>query len=147
MNEALIKQVQEMAKNTNRLSFLCNISALLNEKINNINWVGFYLEKNNVLYVGPFQGKVACQSIENNKGICGVSYAKGELLNIKNVNDFPGYIACDQDTKSELCIPLIYNNIKIGVLDIDSKVINRFNEYETNTLIEIAKIVSEVLAN
>ena len=147
MNESLVKQVQELAKDTNRLSFLCNICALLNEKINNINWVGFYLAKNNTLFVGPFQGKVACQRIENGKGVCGKCYENGEVLNVKNVKDFPGYIACDQDTKSELCIPLIYNDKKIGVLDVDSKVINRFNEYDTNTLIEISEIISRVLAD
>lgn len=147
MNESIIKQVEELSKDTNRLSFLCNTVALLNEKVNNINWVGLYILKKDTLYVGPFQGKVACQKIEVGKGVCGECINKGEVLNVKNVNEFPGHIACDEATKSELCIPLIHEDKKLGVLDIDSKVFNRFNEYDTKILIEVAKVISKVLAN
>lgn len=147
MNETLIKQVEALNNNSNRLSFLCNAVALLNEKINNINWVGLYILKGNTLYVGPFQGKVACEKIEMGHGVCGKCLEKGEVLNVKNVKEFPDHIACDPDTKSELCIPLVFDNKKLGVLDIDSKVVNRFNDYDTKTLIEVAKIISKVLSN
>ena len=145
MNESIIKQVEEFSKDTNRLTFLCNTCALINEKMGNINWVGFYIVKKDALYLGPFQGKVACTKIDLNKGVCGKAFSNNEVLNVKNVKEFEGHIACDSDTKSELCIPLVYNNKKLGVLDIDSKVFNRFNEYDTRILIKIAKIISKVL--
>lgn len=147
MNDTLIKQVEALNDNSNRLSFLCNSVALLNEKINNINWVGLYILKGNTLYVGPFQGKVACEKIEMGKGVCGKCLEKGEVLNVKNVKEFEGHIACDPDTKSELCIPLVYEGKKLGVLDIDSKVVNRFNDYDTKVLSEVANIISKVLSN
>lgn len=146
MNDTIIKQVEALNNDSNRLSFLCNAVALMNEKVNNINWVGLYLLKGNTLYVGPFQGKVACEKIELGKGVCGKAIEKGEVLNVKNVKEFEGHIACDPDTKSELCIPLIHEGKKLGVLDIDSKVVNRFNDYDTKILIEIANIITKVLS-
>lgn len=147
MNDTLIKQVETLSTNSNRLSFLCNAVALLNEKVSNVNWVGVYLLKGNSLYIGPFQGKLPCEKIEMGRGVVGKCMEQGQVLNVKNVKDFNDYIACDQDTKAELCIPLVYNDKKIGVLDFDSKVVNRFNEYDTNILIEISKIISRVLSN
>ena len=147
MNETLLQQIESLNNNSNRLSFLCNVVALLNEKINNINWIGLYILKNNTLYVGPFQGKVACEKIEMGQGVCGKSLEKGEVLNVKNVKEFEGHIACDPDTKSELCIPLIFEGKKLGVLDVDSKVVNRFNDYDTKILTEAAKLISKVLSN
>lgn len=147
MKETIIKQLEALNTNSNRLSFLCNAMALLSEKMNNTNWVGIYLLKGNTLYVGPFQGKVACEKIELGKGVCGKSMETGEILNIKNVKECSNYISCDPDTKSEICIPLISNNKKIGVLDIDSKIVNRFNEYDTKILVKIAAILTEVLSN
>ena len=147
MKDTVIKQLEALNTNSNRLSFLCNAMALLSEKVNNANWIGVYLLKGNALYVGPFQGKVACEKIELGKGVCGKAMETGEILNVKNVKEFEGYIACDPDTKSELCIPLISNGKKIGVLDVDSKVVNRFNEYDTKILIEVANIITKVLSN
>lgn len=146
MNDTLIKQVEALS-DCNRLTFLCNAMALLNEKINNINWVGLYIAKGENLYLGPFQGKIACEVIPFGKGVCGKAYQNNEVLNVKNVKEFPDHIACDSDSKSELCIPLVWDNKKLGVLDIDSKVVNRFNEYDTKILIEVAKVISKVLAN
>lgn len=145
MNETLIKQVEAL-NGDNRLTFLCNAVALLHEKVNNINWVGLYILKGNTLHLGPFQGKVACEKIELGRGVCGKALANNEVLNVKNVKEFIDHIACDPDTKSELCIPLVYNNKKLGVLDFDSKVVNRFNEYDTKILIEVAKIITNGLA-
>ena len=145
MNETIIKQIEELAKDTNRLSFLCNTSSLINEKMNNVNWVGFYIAKKDALYLGPFQGKLACNKIEFNKGVCGKAFSNNEILNVKNVKEFDGYIACDSDSKSELVIPLVYNDKKIGVLDIDSKVFNRFNDYDIKVLKQVSQIISKVL--
>lgn len=145
MNETIVKQIEELAKDTNRLSFLCNASSLINEKMNNVNWVGFYIAKKDALYLGPFQGKLACNKIGFDKGVCGKAFSNNEVLNVKNVKEFNGYIACDNDSKSELVIPLVYNNKKLGVLDIDSKVFNRFNEYDVKVLKQVSEVISKVL--
>lgn len=145
MNENIIKQIEELSKDTNRLSFLCNAVALINEKMNNINWVGLYIYKDNALLLGPFQGKLACSKLSLDKGVCAKAYNTNEVVNVKNVKEFEGHIACDADTKSELAIPLFYNDKKLGVLDIDSKVFNRFNEYDTRIIKEVANIISKVL--
>lgn len=143
----IIKQAQNMCDNTNdKLSLLSNITALLNQNIKDINWVGFYLYKDGQLHLGPFQGKVACTLIDIGKGVCGTSFEKKMLLNIKNVHEFVGHIACDQDTNSEIVIPLIYKTKRFGVLDIDSISYSRFATEDEILLEQIGKIVSEYLA-
>ena len=92
-----------------------------------LNWVGFYLFENEYLVVGPFQGKPACVEIQVGNGVCGKAFQLNQVLNVKNVHLFEGHIACDSDSNSELVIPLVKNDIKIGVLDIDSPLYNRFD--------------------
>ena len=130
---------------SNNISLLSNASAFLNQKLNDINWVGFYLKDSDKLILGPFQGKVACIEIPFDKGVCGTSYSKKMLLNVANVHEFPGHIACDSASNSEIVIPLIYKDKRYGVLDIDSPIINRFTYEDEVILQESANIVAKYL--
>ncbi len=146
MNQLLVKQADEFLKSEDTLSALCNITALLYHQLEMVNWVGYYFYKNGKLILGPFQGKVACSSIPIGKGVCGTSYERKMLLNINDVTKFEGHIACDEDSCSELVVPLIYKNTIFGVIDIDSPVYRRFGTNEEETVEEIAKLISAKLA-
>ncbi len=113
---------------------LSNASALLNQFLDEINWVGFYLAEGKELILGPFQGLPACVRIPFGKGVCGTSAAEGKTLRIADVHQFPGHIACDAASRSEIVIPLIKNGTIIGVLDIDSPIPNRFDEIDQHGL-------------
>lgn len=110
------------------LANLCNASALLRQLLDDINWVGFYLYKNEELVLGPFQGKVACTHIQLGKGVCGTAAKELSTQLVKNVHDFEGHIACDSASNSEIVIPIAQKERLIGVLDIDSPIISRFDE-------------------
>ncbi|PAB59934.1 GAF domain-containing protein [Anaeromicrobium sediminis] len=110
------------------LANLSNASAFFNLLLDNINWVGFYLYKNDELVLGPFQGKPACTHIEMGKGVCGTTAKSLETQLVPDVHEFPGHIACDSASQSEIVIPLVQNGKLVGVLDIDSPIKNRFDE-------------------
>lgn len=110
------------------LANLSNASALIWLLIEDINWAGFYLYKKGKLVLGPFQGKPACVNIEIGKGVCGTAAETRTTQLVKNVHDFPGHIACDSASNSEIVVPIIHNEELIGVLDIDSPILNRFDE-------------------
>lgn len=110
------------------LANLANASALLNQALTEINWVGFYLMENGQLVLGPFQGKPACVEIKVGNGVCGTAVAKDEIMLVKNVHEFPGHIACDSASNSEIVVPIHKNGEVIGVLDIDSPILSRFDE-------------------
>ncbi len=116
------------------ITILSNASALINDYIPNISWVGFYLNKNNKLILGPFQGKVACMEIDFSKGVCGACARKKETIIVPNVHEFEGHIACDSRTNSEIVVPIIIDNNLYGVLDIDSLEFNRFNNSDKEGL-------------
>lgn len=120
---------------------LSNTSALLNMGLQNINWVGFYLLKNDALVLGPFQGKPACVRIPVGKGVCGTAVATMETQLVHNVHEFPGHIACDSASNSEIVIPIIVNNKVHAVLDIDSPMYSRFDSTDRNELEEIVNIL------
>lgn len=128
--EALIKD------EPNWLANYSNASALLNEAIDNINWVGFYLwdEESQQLVLGPFQGRVACVRINSGKGVCGTAFANKETIVVPDVNEFPGHIVCDSRSQSEIVVPLIKDGKVLGVLDVDAPVKNRFGEKEKELL-------------
>jgi L-methionine (R)-S-oxide reductase len=113
---------------------LANISAILFEFLEDINWVGFYLIKGDYLIVGPFQGKVACSRIPLYKGVCGKAAKDKKMVNIENVHHFDDHIACDSASNSEIVFPLIVKNNVIGVLDIDSPKFNRFDHIDEENL-------------
>lgn len=113
---------------------LSNASALLNQFLTDVNWVGFYLMKNGELVLGPFQGLPACVRIPVGRGVCGTAVSKKETIVVEDVHQFPGHIACDARSNSEIVIPFMKNNEVIGVLDIDSPLKNRFSEADKKGL-------------
>lgn len=115
---------------SNMIANLSNAAALLNQFLDRINWVGFYLVEGNELVLGPFQGLPACVRIPFGKGVCGNAVKERKTLRVEDVNQFPGHIACDSASQSEIVVPIIKNNEVIGVLDIDSPEINRFDEVD-----------------
>ncbi len=125
------------------MSNLANASAILNQ-LDNINWCGFYILKDNYLYLGPFQGEVACNIIPLNKGVCGYAASNKKTVIVDNVNEFPGHIACSTASKSEIVVPIIVNNKVKAVIDIDAPIFNRFNQEDASLLEECAKVL-EVL--
>ncbi len=123
------------------MSNLSNASAVLNQ-LENINWCGFYIREEDKLYLGPFQGDVACTIIPLTKGVCGASAREGKTLIVPNVNEFPGHIACSSLSKSEIVTPIIKDNEVKAVIDIDAPIYNRFNESDKELLEEIAKVLA-----
>lgn len=125
---------------------LANICAALKEQFNWL-WVGFYLVKPNKqgedeLVLGPFQGPVACTRIKKGRGVCGTAWQKAEALIVPDVEKFPGHIACSSLSKSEIVVPLIQNGIVAGVLDVDSELLNQFDETDKKYLEEIVSSVT-----
>ncbi|MFD1206974.1 GAF domain-containing protein [Sporosarcina contaminans] len=129
----------------NRIANLSNASALLNHFLDRINWVGFYLMEDGELCLGPFQGLPACIRIPLGKGVCGTSAERRETLVVEDVNAFPGHIACDAASQSEIVIPLVKDGEVIGVLDIDSPELNRFSEDDRKGLESFVEILMQHL--
>jgi GAF domain-containing protein len=123
------------------VSNLSNVTAVLN-KLENINWVGFYLVEGDKLYLGPFQGDVACTIIPKGKGVCGTSFERKETIIVPDVNKFAGHIACSSLSKSEIVTPIIKDNEVKAVIDIDSPIYDRFHDDDKVFLEEIAKEIS-----
>ncbi len=109
------------------VSIYANLSALLKQTLTDVSWAGFYLYNGTALYLGPFQGKVACVDIALDRGVCGKSARERKTVVVPNVHEFPGHIACDEGSNSEIVIPIIKDKTLIGVLDIDSYTLNRFD--------------------
>lgn len=127
------------------ITTLSNASALLNDYLDDISWVGFYLFKDNHLILGPFQGRVACTTIELDKGVCGKAARELKTVIVPNVHEFEGHIACDSRSNSEIVLPIIINNKLYGVLDIDSTSFNRFNKIDEKELSTFIDNLSKVL--
>lgn len=148
MNTLLIEQAKSICEDVKYpISNMANISALLYEELNDINWVGFYLydKDHDLLYLGPFCGKVACTTIPMGKGVCGTAAKTRLSQRIDDVHAFPGHIACDSASNSELVIPIIYNDELIGVLDIDSPNLNRFTVDDEATMTQLVKNIIQYL--
>lgn len=127
----LLKQLQALVKDEpDPIANLSNSAALLNQFMDRINWVGFYLLKNSQLVLGPFQGLPACTRLEVGKGVCGTAVQENKTQRVADVHKFPEHIACDVASRSEIVIPLRKNNQIVGVLDIDSPELDRFNELD-----------------
>ncbi len=126
---------------SNLIANLANITASIYHTYPGLNWCGFYLwsVEDQELILGPFQGKSACIRIKAGKGVCGTSYLKRETIRVEDVHAFPGHIACDSASESELVVPLIHDGIVMGVLDLDAPVRNHFSE-------EDAKSFSRIMA-
>lgn len=126
-----------------RVANLSNAAALLFNSLDELNWAGFYLLEKDVLVLGPFQGQPACIEIPMGKGVCGTAALKKETIVVDNVHEFPGHIACDSASNSEIVIPLLKNGEVIGVLDIDSPIFSRFSELDKAGLEKIADIIQK----
>ena len=125
------------------VSALANASALLWDALSDINWAGFYLLKNDVLYLGPFQGKTACVEIPVGRGVCGTAVATRDIQLVKDVHQFPGHIACDSASNSEIVLPLIKDGSILGVMDIDSPVLSRFDECDATGLMRLCDVLMD----
>lgn len=133
--ETLAKQVDALLEGeTNVIANLSNASALLNQFLDNINWVGFYLMEDGELVLGPFQGLPACVRISVGRGVCGTAVSECKTMVVEDVHAFPGHIACDAASNSEIVIPLIKDEEVIGVLDIDSPLKARFSQEDQQGL-------------
>jgi GAF domain-containing protein len=118
-----------------------NFSSLIFHSLPDLNWAGFYFEKNGELVLGPFQGQPACVRIKIGQGVCGAGAAKGETVIVPNVHEFPGHIACDSASNSEIVVPLMKGARLIGVLDLDSPLASRFDQEDARGLESLAGIL------
>ncbi len=117
-----------------------NFSSLVYHSLPDLNWAGFYLLKENELVLGPFQGQPACVRIEIGKGVCGTAAEQQQTIIVDNVHEFPGHIACDSASNSEIVVPLIRDGELTGVLDLDSPLLARFDEEDAEGLNELTKV-------
>ena len=140
----LISQAKSLVAGEHDLiANMANISALLFNQLENVNWAGFYLYKQEQLVLGPFQGQPACIRIPMGKGVCGSAAETRTIQRIDDVHAFSGHIACDAASNSEIVIPLVVNGELLGVLDIDSPIFSRFDEQDEAGLCKIADILIE----
>ncbi len=144
--ELLLAQAEALTEGVpHPVANLANLSALLYETLEGINWAGFYLAEGDALVLGPFQGRPACVTIPWGRGVCGTAAARNETQLVPDVHAFPGHIACDSASRSEIVVPLRKNGKVIGVLDIDSPLRSRFTEDDKAGLERLAKIAETVL--
>ena len=137
--DALVKGVPHPVAN------MANAASLLFNSLDDINWAGFYLMENGLLVLGPFMGRPACIEIPVGKGVCGTAVAESKTQLVYNVHQFPGHIACDSASNSEIVVPLRRGGKIIGVLDIDSPSIGRFSEEDRAGLEEFAAIIEQYI--
>jgi L-methionine (R)-S-oxide reductase len=139
--QRLIVQAEGLLSvSTNQISNAANLSALVYQELNDVSWVGFYFLHNEVLMVGPFQGKPACVEIELGNGVCGLSVASRKTIRVADVDKFAGHIACDVGARSEVVVPLFKNDKLLGVLDLDSTSLDRFSEEDEAGLEALAQV-------
>lgn len=142
----LIQETQALLEGeTDFVANLANASALIWQKLPQINWAGFYINKGNELVLGPFQGKPACIRIPIGRGVCGTAAKTLQPQLIADVHQFEGHIACDQASNSEIVLPIIVNNELKGVLDIDSPDFSRFDQEDLAGLQQVVKIIQDTL--
>lgn len=138
------KQLQGLVSATPYLiSRLANASALLAGSLEDINWAGFYLMRDGKLILGPFQGKVACTEIQVGRGVCGTAVERDEVMRVEDVHQFPGHIACDCASNSEIVLPIHRDGEIVAVLDIDSPLFGRFDAVDEEGLSRFVKILEE----
>lgn len=139
----LTAQMASLAEGCPPISVLSNAASLLWEALRDINWAGFYLLKGDMLHLGPFQGKTACTLIPVGRGVCGTAAASRELQLVSDVEQFPGHIACDSASRSEIVIPLIRDGVLLGVLDIDAPIIARFDAEDAFGLLDFSRVICD----
>jgi L-methionine (R)-S-oxide reductase len=143
--KSLLPQIRGLLEGeTDLIANLANVAAALKEQFNWL-WVGFYLVNNGELVLGPFQGPIACTRIKKGRGVCGTAWEKQQTLIVPDVEKFPGHIACNSASRSEIVVPLIKNDEVIGVLDVDSESVNDFDETDKKNLEEIVSVLVKSL--
>ena len=145
LNEVLAQLEAVISGERDWLANAANISSLIYHQISDLNWVGFYRFDGEELVLGPFQGRLACTRIAIGKGVCGTAFAQKKPLMVNDVHGFEGHIACDSASRSEIVVPF-YTDTMSGVLDIDSPVLNRFNDELLNFFTQVAQRYAESLA-
>ncbi|MBO4918752.1 MAG: GAF domain-containing protein [Erysipelotrichaceae bacterium] len=142
----MCRQIRSLAEISDHyMPVLANASAILYEGMDNLNWAGFYLTEEEHLILGPFQGKFACVRIEKGKGVCGTAYETDETQVVADVHQFPGHIACDSASNSEIVIPLHSKGKVVAVMDIDSPLFDRFSKEDIEGLSEFARTLEEII--
>ena len=145
MENMMIKEIAALLEEPDLTAALANVSACIKMNYDNLNWAGFYLVRNNELVLGPFQGKVACERIAAGRGVCGTALATGKVQLVEDVHEFPGHIACDCASNSEIVVPSRVNGEIWGVLDIDSPYEGRFTEDDLAGLSRFVNVLENVL--
>lgn len=141
----IAKQIRALAEISAKwLPLFSNASALLYEAMEQVNWAGFYLADGDALLLGPFQGKPACVRIEKGRGVCGAAYREDAVQLVPDVHAFPGHIACDSASNSEIVLPVHAGGRVAAVLDIDSPVLGRFSEEDREGLAQIVAVLEEL---
>ena len=142
--KTLLPQIESLTTGEEDLiANLANVSSALKE-VFDFFWVGFYWVKNNQLILGPFQGTVACTRIAYGKGVCGTAWKERKTLLVPNVDEFPGHIACSSVSKSEIVVPIFSQDEVVGVLDIDSDVLNDFDAIDQKYLEKVGRIIEKL---
>ena len=145
-HETLCHDLASLTENVpHPIANLANAAALLWQELEDVNWAGFYLSEGDTLVLGPFQGKPACIEIPYGRGVCGTAAAKDETQLVPDVHAFPGHIACDSASRSEIVVPLHRDGHVIGVLDIDSPTPARFTQQDKEGLERFARILEKAL--
>jgi GAF domain-containing protein len=144
--DLMCRQLESLSDSVDwEITVLSNAAALIWDTLGDINWAGFYLMKRGKLRLGPFQGKPACTVIEVGKGVCGTAVAEDTTQLVKNVHEFPGHIACDSASNSEIVIPIHAGDAVYGVLDIDSPKLERFSEEDRKGLESFVYILESII--
>ena len=144
--EMIRKQAESLAEESaDFIPVMANVSALLFYTLPDINWAGFYLVKEDSLLLGPFQGKVACVRIAKGRGVCGTAWAEDTVQLVPDVHAFPGHIACDSASRSEIVIPIHHQGKVAAVLDIDSPLSGRFSEEDKEGLAALAEMLEDII--
>ena len=144
--ETMIAQIKALMEGEHdMIANMANLSAILYHSLPDINWAGFYLYKKDELILGPFQGKVACMHIPLGKGVCGTCAKTLTLQLIDDVHSFPGHIACDAASRSEIVLPIIKENTLLGVLDIDAPMLKRFDTTDAHYLSNVVELLVQSL--
>ena len=143
--QSLIPQIQAIvADESDVIANLANICAALKQQFNWF-WIGFYLVKDNELVLGPFQGPIACTRIGKGRGVCGTAWQQQKVMIVPDVEQFPGHIACNSDSKSEIVLPVMKQNKCVAVLDIDSDALDSFDEVDAEYLKQVVAIVEHFI--
>ena len=144
--EMIRKQAESLAEESaDFIPVMANVSALLFYTLPDINWAGFYLVKEDSLLLGPFQGKVACVRIAKGRGVCGTAWAEDAVQLVPDVHAFPGHIACDSASRSEIVVPIHHQGKVVAVLDIDSPLPGRFSEKDKEGLVALAEMLEDII--